>query len=235
VKEYDLIAIGSGSAMNIIPPFLESDPNFRAALIDKDEPGGICLTRGCIPTKILVYPAEVVRTIQSAHEFGIDVNLKSVNFKKVMNRMRGHIDPTISSIRKGLSQADNIDYYPTTAEFTGPYTLKVGNETITSKFILLCLGSEVAVPPIENLEQVGYHTSDTILRIDKLPDSLAIIGGGYIAAEYGHFFSAMGSDVTIIGRNPRILPQEEPEVSALAKREMAKYMKVVTNQEVLKV
>jgi len=90
------------------------------------------------------------------------------------------------------------------------------------------------IPPIPGLEQVGYQTSDTILHLTKLPEATAIVGGGYIAAEYGHFLSAMGSKVTIIGRNRQFLPQEEPEVSTLAKRELGKHMTILTNHEVVK-
>jgi len=82
------------------------------------------------------------------------------------------------------------------------------------------------------LEKTGYLTSDTVLKLNQMPESIAIIGGGYIAAEYGHFFSAMGSKVTIIGRNLQFLPDEEPEVSALAKRELQKHMTIITNHEV---
>ena len=235
MKEYDIIAIGSGSSMNILPAFLDSDPKFRAAVIDKDDPGGICLTRGCIPTKMLVYPAELVRIIQEAEAFGIEAPIRKIDFPKVMDRMRSHIKPQIEGIRKGLGHSENIDYYPMAAEFIAPYTLKVGKETITSKFILLCLGSEVQIPPIPGLDKVKYHTSDSILEIKKLPQSLIIIGGGYIAAEYGHFFSAMGSKVTIIGRNPQFLPKEEPEVSALALKAMSRHMTILTNQEVIEV
>jgi mycothione reductase len=234
LKEYDVIAIGSGSSMNILSAMLR-DPDLKAAVIEKDDPGGICLTRGCIPTKMLVYPAELVRIVGDLKRFGIDAPLKKVDFGKVMQRMRDHIRPDIEGIRKGLSQAENIDYYPSAAEFTGPYTLKVGEEIITSRLILLCLGSEVSVPPVKGLDSVGYHTSDTVLDMTELPDSIAIIGGGYIAAEYGHFFSAMGSKVTIIGRNPQFLPREEPEVSELALKEMGTHMTVYTNHEVLEV
>lgn len=97
--------------MNIIPPLLHKNPKMRAAIIDKDEPGGICLTRGCIPTKMLVYPAELVRIIEHAAIFGIDAPIKKVDFQKVMGRMREHIDPQIESIRKGLSGAKELDYY----------------------------------------------------------------------------------------------------------------------------
>lgn len=235
MKSYDIIAIGSGSSMNILPAFLDRNPKFRAAVVDKDDPGGICLTRGCIPTKMLVYPAELVRAIGEAGKFGIEAPIKKVNFQKVMERMRAHILPQIESIRKGLGSTPNIDYYNATAEFIEPYTLKVGKETIHSKFILLCLGSETAVPPIPGLEKVRFLTSDTVLGLNKLPDSLIIIGGGYVAAEYGHFFSAMGSKVTIIGRNPRFLPNEEPEVSAMAQMEMSKHMTILTGQETVEV
>ena len=232
VKEYDLTSIGTGSAMNIVDAMIQENPRMKVAVIDKDEPGGICLTRGCIPSKMLLYPAELVRTIGGAEKFGIDVDIKKINFQSVMERMRTLIYKDINMIRQGLSHSENIDYYPNVAEFVGPYTLKVGDETITSKMIFLCTGSKPIIPPIEGLEKIGYLTSDTILQMSRLPESIAIVGGGYIAAEYGHFFSAMGSKVTIIGRNPQFVKQEEPEVSALAKRELEKHMTILTNHEV---
>ncbi len=219
--------------MSIVDAMIQQNPNLKVAVIDKDEPGGICLTRGCIPTKILTYSADMVRTIEKAGEFGIEARIEKIDFQKVMERMRNIIYPDINQIGEGLSHSENIDYYRDIAEFIAPYTLKVANETITSKFIILGIGSKPKIPPVEGLEDVGYHTSDTILKIDRLPKSVGIIGGGYIAAEYGHFFSAMGSDVTIIGRNPQFLPKEEPEVSALAKRELQKHMRILTNHEVL--
>jgi mycothione reductase len=232
MKEYDLISVGTGSAMNLVSVMIQENPELKVAVIDKDEPGGICLTRGCIPSKILLYPAELVRTIEKTDKFGIDADVRKIDFEKVMERMRTHINKDIRMIRQGLSHSENIDYYPAVAEFTGPYTLKVGGETITSKMIFLCTGSRPTIPPIKGLESVGYLTSDTVLKMNRLPESIAIVGGGYIAAEYGHFFSAMGSNVTIIGRNPQFLKQEEPEVSALAKRELEKHMTILTNHEV---
>jgi dihydrolipoamide dehydrogenase len=232
MKEYDAIAIGTGSAMYVIDPMMQRNPGIKVAVIDKDEPGGICLTRGCIPSKILLYPAEVVRTIENAGLFGIEVDLRKVSFEKVMGRMRSIIDADIDSIRKALLSSPNIDYYPAPAEFTAPYTLKVKNETIHSNMILLSIGSKPIIPPIKGLEETGYHTSDTILYEKKMPESLVIVGGGYIAAEYGHFFSAMGSRVTIVGRNPRFLPQEEPEVSSLAEKELGKRTTILTGYEV---
>jgi mycothione reductase len=235
MKEYDLIAIGTGSAMNIVSAMVQRNPQMKAAVIDKDEPGGICLTRGCIPSKMLLYPADLIRTIDSAGKFGIDIDVKEVDFQRVMERMRSAIQKDIDMIRRGLSHSENIDYYPTPAEFVGPYKLKVSNQTISSKMILLCTGSKPTVPPIKGLEDAGYLTSDTFLQMTRLPQRIALIGGGYIAAEYGHFLSAMGSTVTVIGRNPQFLKQEEPEISALAKQELEKHMTILTNHEVKEV
>jgi len=231
-KNYDLIVVGTGSAMNIPDAMTQQNPNLKIAVVDKDEPGGICLTRGCIPSKILLYPAEIIRTIERAGEFSIDARLTKIDFAKVMERMRTLIGAEIKQIRDALSNAENLDYYPVAGEFIAPYTLKVGNDKITSKMIILCIGSKPSIPPIRGLDKVGYLTSDTLLGMSRLPESIAVIGGGFIAAEYGHFFSAMSSKVTIIGRAPQFLPDEEPEVGALAKKELEKHMTVITNHEV---
>jgi mycothione reductase len=235
MKEYDLIAIGTGSAMNIVEAMLQSDPEKKVAVIDKDDPGGICLTRGCIPTKLLVYPAELRRIVEEAKSVGIHAEIKKVDFSGIMERMRSIVGRDSGEIGKGLSEAKNIDYYRGTAAFIAPYRLKVGEQAITSKMIFLCLGSKPSIPAIQNLENVDFHTSDTILNIPKLPRTLAILGGGYIAAEFGHFFSAMGSKVTVIGRNPRFLPAEEPEISELARKVMSSHMTILTNHEVTRV
>jgi mycothione reductase len=235
LKEYDLIVIGTGSGMNYVGSIIEKNPGFKVAVIDKDDPGGICLTRGCIPSKLLLYPAELIRTIGTASKFGIDIELKNIDFNYIMDKMRSIISEDIASIRKGLSSEPNIDYYHDVAEFISPYTMKVGNETITSKMIFLCTGSKTIIPKVKGLEEAGYLTSDTVLEITSLPSSVAIIGGGYIAAEYGHFFSSMGAKVTIIGRNKQFIPEEEPEISKLAKRDMSRFMDIFTGHEVAEV
>src|SRR5437867_5314156 len=156
MKQYDLIVIGSGSAMNVVEPMIQESPKIKVAVIDKDEPGGICLTRGCIPSKILLYPAELVRTLEKAGELGIGAEIKEIDFGKIMDRMRTLIYEEINAIRKGLSSSESIDYYQSVAEFVSPYTLKVGDDTITSKMIFLCIGSKTMIPSIRSEE----HTSE---------------------------------------------------------------------------
>lgn len=235
MKEYDLIIVGTGSGMNYIGSMMDAEPEMKVAVIDKDEPGGICLTRGCIPSKILLYPAELVTEIHKAQHFGIDVQVKSINFTKIMERMRSKISSDMRSIEEGLRANPRIDYYKATAEFIEPYTLKAGDTILKGKMIFLCTGSRPSIPSVKGLKEVDHLTSDDVLKISELPENLAIIGGGYIAAEYGHFFSAMGSKVTIIGRNSYFLPQAEPEISVLAKRMMSERMEIITNHDVLEV
>ena len=101
LKEYDLIVIGTGSAMNIAEAMIRENPEMKVAVVEKDEPGGICLTRGCIPSKLLLYPAELVRTAEKAGEFGIEVHIKRVDFKAVMERMR-------TLIQKDINMTSNV-------------------------------------------------------------------------------------------------------------------------------
>ncbi len=223
MKEYDLIIIGSGSAMNIVDPMIQENPNIRIAVIDKDEPGGICLTRGCIPSKILLYPAELVRKIEEARDLGIDTQIRKISFEFVMERMKKLINTDIDQIREGLSSSKNIDYYHAPAEFTAPYTMRVSGNEIKSRMIFLCIGSKTTIPPIKGLDKVSYHTSDSAFEMKQLPESIAIVGGGYIAAD------------TIIGRNPRFVPDEEPEVSELAKKVLGRHINIITNHEVKEV
>ena len=188
---------------------------------------------GAFLRRLLLYPAELVRTIEEARELGVEAEIKQIDFLKIMERMRTLVGNDIDAIRRGLSSSTNIDYYHSVAEFVSPYTMKVEGETINAKMIFLTIGSGVIIPKIKGLEETGYLTSDTLLKLTSLPKSIAIVGGGYIAAEYGHFLSSMGINVTIIGRNSRFLPGEEPEISELAKKEFAKHMQVITNQEVV--
>ncbi|MGC9307572.1 MAG: dihydrolipoyl dehydrogenase [Thermoplasmatota archaeon] len=230
--DYDLIIIGTGTATSLIDPFLREHPDGRIAVIDRNTPGGICLTRGCIPSKLLLYPAELLHMMTQGKEFGIDATINEVDFRGIMQAMRDNIGEDIENIRQGLQEAEQIDYYREVARFIEPYTLEVGEETITGDMIVLCTGSKPAIPPIEGIDSVAFHTSSTLLDLEERPDSLVIVGGGYIAAEYGFFFSLMGTKVTIVGRNPQFLPDEEPEISAVAQHKLMEHLDIVTNHEV---
>ena len=234
MKDYDYVIVGTGSAMNLVDPMIQENPQVRIAVIDKDEPGGICLTRGCIPSKMLLYPAELVRSLEEGKNLGVSASI-TVDFSFIMQRMRRLIGADIDSIRRGLTSSPNIDYYHAAAEFVSPYTMSVRGETIRGKNFFLCIGSQPAISKIKGLGDTDFLTSDTVLQLTARPEVLLIIGGGYIAAEYGHFFSSMGSSVIVVGRNPQFLPEEEPEVSRVARQGLEKHMTIVTNAEVTEI
>ena len=232
MKEYDIIAIGTGSAMNLISPILDQFPDIRVAVVESGPVGGICLTRGCIPSKMILYPAEIIETIKRAERFGITATIENIDFDKIMSSMRHTIGEDSQMITRGLEGSPNIDFYHTTGEFIGDYTLKVGEEQIQGKTILICSGSRPLIPPITGLKETGYLTSTSFLKMRERPASMAIIGGGYIAAEYGHFMASMGSEVTIVGRNQQFVPQEEPEVSQLLMERLSERMTIHNGVEV---
>ncbi len=235
VKHYDAIAIGTGSVMAVVNGFIQYNPDAKVAVVDKDKPGGICLTKGCIPSKILVYPAELISDIEKAKELGIDVELRGVDFGKIMGRMRRIVDEDVEEIEKALNEHPNIDYYKDVATFTAPYELKVGDERIRAEKIFIGSGSKPLIPNIKGLGEAGFITSDTLLQLEEMPDSLAIIGGGYIAVEYGNFFARLGCDVKIIEMFPRILYNEEPELSQAVQEELGRIAEIYTSHKVVEV
>jgi len=109
-KSYDLLVIGTGSAMNIVEPMLKLNPGMKIAIIDRDDPGGTCLTRGVFPSKMLVYPAELVRVIETASKLGVQAEIKKIDFRKVMERMRTSTALDVAEIRRNLTQHPDLDY-----------------------------------------------------------------------------------------------------------------------------
>jgi len=240
MKRYDAIIIGTGSGMAIAEMLLNEKPDARIAVVDKDQAGGICLTRGCIPSKLIVSPAEVLYSLDKVSEFlrvkfDGDVDGGVVNFGRIMERMRKHIYPESRQIEEALQTLDNIDYYKSIAEFKSPYVLSVDGVEITSRRIFIGSGSKPLIPKIRGLREAGYLTSDTLLNLREIPESLAVIGGGYVAIEYGSFFARAGCDVTIIEMMPRILPNEEPEVSKAVEKELSKHAGILTSHRVVEV
>ena len=226
MKEYDIIAFGTGSSMNIVSPLL-ANPKIKVAVIENEKAGGICLTRGCIPSKMLVYPAEIVHTIHRAREFFMDVKIKSIDSSSILQRVQREVDQESKMIERSLKSHPRIDYYNTTGKFVGDHTVEVGGKEIYGDKILLCNGSRPLIPPIEGLEDTGYITNREIFyTLKKLPKSLVIIGGGYVALELGYFMAMMGTDVKIVEMLPRLISMEEPEVSQLVLKELSSHMKI---------
>ncbi len=228
---YDLIVIGSGAGLNVASS--AHSMGKRVAMLDDGPLGGTCLNRGCIPTKIILYPAEVIETIREAEKVGVKVSKVEIDFKLIMKRMHDLVDEDVSGMTKGLMAARGFDFYNSAGAFVDHKVIEVDGKRITAPMILIAAGSREIIPKIDGLEDIGYLTSTSALELEKLPKSLVIMGGGYISTEFAHFFSAMGVKVKIVGRNPYLVPQEEREISVELKRRLKERMEVHTGMEVV--
>lgn len=209
------------------------DHGLDVAVIDNGPLGGTCLNRGCIPSKVMIYPADAIRTIQEARAVGVHARIEKIDFDLIMKRVWHLVLGDRHAMERGVAHTDKLTFYNENASFVSDYTLRIGHEEIRGEKIVIASGSRPIIPPIKGVEKIDYLTSRTLFNIQKPPDSLLIIGGGYIAAEFAHFFSSIGTRVTIIGRNPMLLPKEEPEISELLRRKMSGFMRVYTNHEVV--
>ena len=210
MKSYDLIVVGAGSGNMLLGPELA---HLQAAIIEPDRFGGTCLNRGCIPSKMLVVAADAARTVPDARRLGVHATLDRVDWPAIRARVFGRLDPLHDSAVEHRRRA-GIDVYTAPARFVAPRVLEVAGEQLTAKQIVVAAGSRPVIPAIPGLDTVPFHTSDTIMRIDEVPSSLLVIGGGFIAAELGHVFGAFGAEVTVVGRGHRLLTAEDEEVSA---------------------
>ena len=233
MENFDLIVIGSGAGMNVASNAINS--GLRVAVAEHYLLGGTCLNNGCIPSKILLYPADVIRKMNDAEELGIKSRVEDVDFQFIMNRTRNFVTEDRVGMERGVESVDSLVWFRDTAEFVGDHTVKVGKKTITAPKVIIASGSRTLIPDIPGLKGTGYLDNISVLELKKLPRSIILIGGGYIACEYGHFFSALGSEVTIIGRNPRLLKNEDPDISEVVRKRFSKYAKIYTNYEVVKV
>ncbi len=213
MKQYDLIVIGAGSGLDVAVAAAEK--GLKTALIEEGPLGGTCLNRGCLPSKMIIHSADLAEEIKKADLFGLKALFQGVNFQRVVTRASNVVDADAQSIERSLRRGKNPVLYKARAKFVAPYTLEVGKEKIKGKKIVIAAGARPSIPPIPGLDKVPYLTSTEALRLTKLPKSLVIIGGGYIAAELGHFYAALGCTVTIIQRGPLLIPREDKEMAEL--------------------
>jgi dihydrolipoamide dehydrogenase len=234
MQEYDVIVIGSGCGMLVVDEALSHGA--KVALVDKGPRlGGTCLNSGCIPSKMLIHPADRVMEIQKGVELGINVKVENIDFSAIMDRMRKSRDEGERGVREGIRELDGLDLYEGEGRFVEDYTIEVNGERIKGDRVFIASGARPFVPPIKGLDGVDFLTNESALELREKPQSMVIMGGGYIGVEYAHFFAAMGTKVTVIEMADRLVLSKEPEIADLLLAELRRRMAVSLNARVVEV
>ena len=206
MPHHDLLIIGAGSGNTIIGP--EHD-HLDIAIAEPAEFGGTCMNRGCIPSKMLIYAADLALNAENARELGVNSSLSNVDWTGIQERIFGRIDPIAEAGLQYRKSLENVTVYRDKANFLSDKTLGISGNEVTADQIVISAGANPVVPEFKGLSDTPFHTSDSIMRITSLPKRLVIIGGGFIAIEMAHIFGAFGSEVIIILRGEEFLSEAD--------------------------
>jgi len=214
----NLIVIGAGAG-GLVTALIGATVRAKVTLIEKGEMGGDCLNTGCVPSKALIRSARAAHEMRTAAAYGVTPEEPEIRFAEVIER--------VHRIIAEIAPADSVERYTGLgvdvrkghARLVDPWTVEVAGERLTARAIVIAAGGEPAVPPIPGLSASGYLTSDTMWGMlrgrDKVPERVAIIGGGPIGTEMAQAFARLGAKVTQVEHGPRLLPKEDEEVSEL--------------------
>ncbi len=234
-NKFDAIVIGTGqSGPNLAKKCGEK--GWRVAIIEEGHFGGSCINTGCTPTKTLVAHAKIAESIRRAGEFGIEVGAPHVDYAKVKKRVDGIVQSRSHWVKQSLQETPNCTLFEGHAAFVDPYHVQVNGILLEGKKFFLDVGAKPHVPPIPGLDKIPYLTNISLLALETLPQHLLILGGGYIALEFGQIYRRLGSQVTILQHGPRIMSKEDPDISEAIHKFLEKEgIKIVTNAKDLEI
>jgi pyruvate/2-oxoglutarate dehydrogenase complex dihydrolipoamide dehydrogenase (E3) component/uncharacterized membrane protein YdjX (TVP38/TMEM64 family) len=226
----NLIVIGAGAA-GLVSAYIAAAVKARVTLIEAGKMGGDCLNTGCVPSKALIRSAKLAHQMRHAEQFGLTSTVPEFSFKQVMQRVQAvirKVEPHDSVERYTRLGVEVLQGY---GRLVDPWTVEVSlsdgsTQRLTARSIIIAAGASAAVPPIPGLDEVNYLTSDTLWDVmaerDSPPKRLLVMGGGPIGCELAQTFARLGSEVTLLQRNPRLMPKEDPEVSEWVKQALTK-------------
>ena len=224
---YDLAVIGGGPG-GYVAAERAGAAGLSVILFEKKELGGVCLNEGCIPTKTLLYSAKVYDYTRHADKYGVNVDGSSIDFGAIFKRKQKVVKKLVGGVRVQMKNAA-VEVVKEAAVIAGKsadgFDIAAGESTYTARNILICTGSEAAVPPIPGLrEGLGNAvvTNREILTLEEQPESLVVIGGGVIGMEFASFFNSIGTKVTVVEMLPKILGPLDDEISAMLQAQYEK-------------
>jgi len=216
MSEIDVVIIGGGPG-GYVAAIKAAHLGLKAVLVEKDKLGGVCLNKGCIPTKTLISTTEILKHIQRAEEFGIQVKDYSFDFPAIMKR-KDLITRRLSSGVEQLMKANQVRVVRGEGQIVEPEKVEISDtagekEVIKTKNIVIATGSKVMKLPIPGIDSEGVITSDKVLSLSELPSKMIIIGGGVVGIEFAGIFKALGVEVTVVEMLPRILLPIDEEIA----------------------
>jgi dihydrolipoamide dehydrogenase len=204
----DIVIVGGGPA-GYVAAIHASHLGAKVAVVEKDKLGGTCLNRGCIPTKALARSVEVLLEARMANDFGIDVNNIRIDFPRIMAHKSKVVSQLVSGVEQ-LMKANKISVCRGAGRILSPHLVKVNDEEITTSKLIIATGSESAPLLVPGGDLPGVLTTDEILELPELPESLVVIGGSHVGVEFASIFNALGTKVTMVKRRPlRLEPIDE--------------------------
>ena len=211
-EDFDLIIIGSGSGNSLVTEHWEGR---RVAIVDAGPFGGTCLNRGCIPTKMYAYPAQLAEAPAEGERLGVDLRFEGADFVGIRDRIFGRVDAiSDAGLRYRRDVLAHTEVVAEEARFTGPKELTTASgRVLRGEQVVVAAGSRPWVPDVTGTDLPSVHTSDTIMRVSRQPRRLVVVGGGFIAAEFASVFSALGTEVVLVNRSPRLLRQHDATIS----------------------
>ncbi|MGA8408319.1 MAG: mercuric reductase [Candidatus Acidiferrales bacterium] len=215
--KFDAIVIGSGQAGKPLSYAL-ADLGWKIAFIERAELGGSCINTGCTPTKTMVASAQVAHYARSAARWGVRASDVSVDLPAVVARQNKVVQDFRDAIQKRINDRPSIRLVRAHGRFSGPHQVEAGGETFESEKIFIDTGTRAEIPGIPGIDSVPFLTNASIIELQELPKHLLVMGGGYIGLEFGQMFRRFGSRVTIIHRGERILPREDPDITAILQK-----------------
>ena len=212
--DYHTIVIGGGSGGLVVASGAAAF-GAKVALIEEDKMGGDCLNAGCVPSKSFLKSAHAAAEIRDVEKLGISAELKEVDLKKLMDRVKGVIASIAPHDSVERYEGLGVKVFSGKGVLQDTHTVQVGDKIITGKNIVIATGSEAVVPPIKGLSDVPYLTNRNIFDLETLPKHLIILGGGPIGLELGQGFRFLGSEVTVIDMLPTLFGKDDPEVGPI--------------------